>query len=306
MKQITVVGSFVTDMVATMPRFPQAGETVLGSTLRIYPGGKGINQCVAARRLGAEVSMVGMLGNDGNGNMFRVLMEKEGIDARYVFTAEQEPTAVAQVQIDGSSQNRICVIPSANYEFGKAELKKSEELIGNSAMVIAQLELRTEVVYALLELCEKKGVPVMLNPAPAQELSDAWLKKVAYLTPNETELAVLSGVATDTEEGVYAAAERLLEKGVGNVIATLGSRGALLYNKDRKEIVRGYRVKAVDTVAAGDSFNGALAKGIVDGKDLAEAIRYANAVGALTVTKQGAIPSLPTAQEVDEFLALQK
>ena len=303
MKRIAVVGSFVTDMVATMERFPEAGETVLGKTMRFYPGGKGINQCVAARRLGADVSMIGMLGKDSNGNMFRRLMRKEKIDSKNVYISETEPTSMSQIQLNGQSQNRICVIPCANYAFGEKELEKAAPVIMQSSLVMVQLELRIEVVYRLIDLCFDHNIPLILNPAPAQKIEDKYYPKITYLTPNETELSFLSGIDTTEAEGAFAAAALLSDKGVKNIIATLGERGALLYTENRKEIIKSYHVKAVDTTAAGDCFNGALASCIVAGKDLRESVCFANAAGALAVTKSGAIPSLPYRKEVKQFLA---
>lgn len=285
-----------------MHRFPQAGETVIGERLRIYLGGKGANQCVAARRLGAEISMVGMLGNDENGRNFRALFEKEGIGTQCVFTAEDEPTAVAQVQIDCNSENRICVIPGANYCFTPEHLERARAVIAGSDMVIAQLELKTEVTEALAVMCGELGVPLMLNPAPAVPLSENVLKNVTYLTPNETELSVLTGLPAETDEQVASACRALLKKGVKTVVATLGSRGAYALTAEGGHFVETFKVTAVDTVAAGGSFNAALAVAITEGKSLNEALRFANAMGALTVQVKGAIPSLHTRGEVDEFL----
>lgn len=302
MSKITVVGSFVTDMVATMSRFPRVGESVIGERLRVYPGGKGANQCVAARRLGAQVSMVGMLGDDENGRNFRTLFEKEGIDTKYVFTTRDEPTAVAQVQIDQNSDNRICVIPGANYCFTPEYLEKAKSAIADADMVIAQLELTMDVTDALAKLCAELGVPLMLNPAPAAPLSEEVLKNVTYLTPNESELSVLTGLPADTNEQIIAACEALLRKGVKTVVATLGSRGAYAATAEGGLFVESFKVKPVDTVAAGDSFNAALAVAVTEGRSLYESLRFANAMGALTVQVKGAIPSLHSREEVEEFL----
>lgn len=299
---ITVVGSFVMDNVATMKRFPEAGETVLGERLGVYPGGKGINQCVAARRLGAETAMVGMLGKDGNGEAFRALMRAEGIAAEKVFESAEAATGTAQVQIEESGQNRICVLPGANYRFGIKELEEAKETITKAEIVLAQLEIRMEVTERLSEMCEEAGVALMLNPAPAAELPERLLKRVTYLTPNEKELEKISGMRVRDGEEAKRAAEALVKRGVKNVIATMGSRGALISNGEGSEAIAGYKVTAVDTVAAGDSFNGALAYGITKGKSLRESVKIANAVGALTVTKKGAVPSLPYLREVLDFL----
>ena len=301
MSKITVIGSFVMDNVAKMARFPQAGETILGESLELFPGGKGINQCVSVARLGGDVEMVGMLGKDGNGDVFRKIMKEDGIKADNVFPCDK-PTAVAQVQINADGQNRICVIPSANFEFGFDELDKVDSVIKNTELVILQLELRLDVTKEIIRRAHGYGVKVLLNPAPAVKLEKEILGMVDFITPNETELSVLTDMPTDTDEEVIAAAKELLSFGTKTIIATLGSRGALIATNENIEIVSGYKVKAVDTVAAGDSFNGAFAVAITEGKTLKEAVQFANAMGALTVTEKGAIPSLHTRKQVEEFI----
>ena len=302
MSKITVIGSFVMDNVAKMAKFPQEGETILGESLELFPGGKGINQCVSVARLGGDVEMVGMLGKDGNGDVFRKIMKEDGIKAENVFSCDK-PTAVAQVQINADGQNRICVIPSANFEFGFDELDKVDSVIKNTELVILQLELRLDVTKEIIRRAHGYGVKVLLNPAPAVKLEKEILGMVDYITPNETELSILTDMPTNTDEEVIAAAKEFLSFGTKTIIATLGSRGALIATNENIEIVSGYKVKAVDTVAAGDSFNGAFAVALTEGKTLQEAVKFANAMGALTVTEKGAIPSLHTRKQVEEFIA---
>ena len=301
MSKITVIGSFVMDNVAKMVKFPQAGETILGESLELFPGGKGINQCVSVARLGGDVEMVGMLGKDGNGDVFRKIMKEDGIKAENVFSCDK-PTAVAQVQINADGQNRICVIPSANFEFGFDELDKVDSVIKNTELVILQLELRLDVTKEIIRRAHGYGVKVLLNPAPAVKLEKEILGMADFITPNETELSILTGLPTETDEEVIVAAKELLSYGTKTIIATLGSRGALIATNENIEIVSGYKVKAVDTVAAGDSFNGAFAVALTEGKTLQEAVKFANAMGALTVTEKGAIPSLHTRAQVEEFI----
>ncbi len=301
MAKITVLGSLVMDNVAKMKKFPQAGETILGYSLELFPGGKGANQCVSIARLGGDVEMCGMLGKDENGEVFRKIMKEEGIKADNLFSCDK-PTAVAQIQIDESGQNRICVIPSANYEFDFADLDKIDDVLRNTEMVVFQLEMRLDVTKEAIRRVHGYGGKVLLNPAPAVPLDEETLSMVDYLTPNETELSILTGMPTETDEEVIAAANKLLSLGTKNVVATLGSRGALIANAEGVEIVAGYKVKAVDTVAAGDSFNGALAVALTEGKSLQESVRFANAMGALTVQKQGAIPSLHYRADVEKLL----
>ena len=302
MAKITVVGSFVMDNVAKMQKFPEIGETILGESLELFPGGKGINQCVSVARLGGDVEMIGMLGKDGNGDVFRQILKDENIKSEYVFSCDK-PTAVAQVQINADGQNRICVIPSANYEFGFDELEKIDERLKTTKLLILQLEMRLDVTKEIIRRAHSYGVKILLNPAPAVKLEKEILGIVDYLTPNETELSILTGMSTDTDEEVLQASKRLLSYGVKTVVATLGGRGALAATEDSIEFIKGYKVKAIDTVAAGDSFNGALAVALTEGKPLNEAVKFANAMGALTVTKRGAIPSLHTRKEIEEFLS---
>lgn len=302
MSKITVIGSFVMDNVAKMKKFPEAGETILGNTLEFFPGGKGANQCVSIARLGGDTEMIGMLGKDANGDVFRAILKEEGIKADNVFSCDA-PTAVAQIQIDESGQNRICVIPCANHKFGFEELDKIDGVLKKTEIVVLQLEMRLDVTKEIIRRAHGYGVKVLLNPAPAVPLEEEILGMVDYLTPNETELSILTGLPAETDEEVKAAAKKLIDLGTKNVVATLGKRGALVANRNEYEIVRGYKVKTVDTVAAGDSFNGALAVALTEGKTLKESVRFANAMGALTVQKQGAIPSLHTRAEVEKFIA---
>ena len=301
---ITVVGSFVMDMVARMERFPQAGETLIGQSVQYFPGGKGANQCVAAARLGGEVRMIGMLGQDANGEQFRRILAEDGIGDEHVFSCPL-PTAVAQVQINAQGQNRIVVIPSANHAFGFAELDRVDDLLRQSQMVVLQLEMRLDVTLEIIRRCHRYGVPVMLNPAPAVPLDKEILAMVTYLTPNETELAILSGMPTNTLDEQVAAAQHLNELGVRTCVATLGEAGALVSTAGECYVVPAYKVDAVDTVAAGDSFNGALAVALTEGKPMAEAVAFANAMAALTVQVSGAIPSLHTRQQVEAFIQAQ-
>lgn len=300
MAKILVVGSFVMDNVAEMESFPEAGETVLGKSLHLYPGGKGINQCIAAVRLGGDVEMAGMLGKDANGEAFRKILEEEGVPFGNVFSCDL-PTGVAQVQTDGTGQNRICVIPSANHAFDFSCLDGIDGSLRRAEFVLLQLELRTDVMGELIRRAHSYGVKVLLNPAPAFPLGRDTLKQVDVLLPNETELAVLSGKRTP-EETEEESARRLLDLGVGCVVATLGDKGALIADKTGCRRVPGFRVKAVDTVAAGDSFCGALAVALSEGTDMDSAVRFANGMGALTVQTKGAIPSLRTRAELEAFL----
>lgn len=301
---ITVVGSFVMDLIGTVDNFPLEGQTVIGKTLRTFPGGKGANQAVAASRLGGNVKMVGMVGKDDFGNTFKNLFQDEGIDIEHVLTSETEPTAVGLIQINKLGENKIVVIPGANFEYSLENLNNIEVEIKKSKLIVAQLELRHEITFKLIEMCYELDIPIILNPAPAVKIKEDILNKITYLTPNETELEILSGIKINGMEDAKKAITHLLDIGVKNVIATLGSKGAIIGNSYGFQYVEGYKVEVIDTVGAGDSFNGALAYCIVEGYSLYDAVKYANAVGALTVTKSGAIPSLPNKEQVDKFIKI--
>ena len=305
MAKITVIGSMNVDNVANMERFPEAGESVIGTELNIYPGGKGANQCVAVARLGGDVEMVGMLGSDSGADMFRRIFREEGIKADNVFTSKGISGTV-QIQVNAEGQNRICIIPGANNEFGEAELEMIDGLLKETELVMLQHEMRLDIVEEIIRRAHSYGKKVLLNPAPAAKLDERVVAMVDYLTPNETELSVITGMPTESDDNVKLAAEKLLKSGTKAVIATLGSRGALVATKEEVRVIPGYKVKAVDTTAAGDSFNGALAVALTEGKSLDDAVRFANAMGALTVQRRGAIPSLHTRSEVEKFITLAK
>lgn len=302
MSRITVVGSFVMDLIGTVDQFPLDGQTIIGKTFNTMPGGKGANQAVAAARLGGDVSMVGRVGDDAYGKIFLELFKAEGIHTDCVQALEGFPTGVGLIQINSKAENKIVVIPGANYGYTVDDLLADVHEIIQSEYVVLQLELLHDVTAKTIELCASAGVKLILNPAPAVPLNKEILSKVTYLTPNETELEILSGIKVDTIEDAKEAVKMLLDIGVEHVVATLGKNGALVGDKDGFRHISGYEVQAIDTVAAGDSFNGALVTALSKGETLDDAVKYANAVGALTVTKKGAIPSLPTEKEVENFI----
>lgn len=303
MSGILVIGSFVMDMVATVDEFPQVGQTIIGNDLKKYPGGKGANQCVTIARLGQEVNMIGKVGKDDNGDVFKQLFEKEGISAKDILTCNQHPTGLGLIQLDKHHDNKIVVIPGANHSLTIEELVKYEESIKAADYVLTQLELNLEVECEIIKMCHKHQVKLILNPAPAADLPLDILQKVYLITPNETELAYLTKMPTTTLEEIKEASKKLIEIGVQTVVCTMGSQGAMIVTRDVVEIVDAYKVDAVDTVAAGDSFNGALVTCLYRGLNLSDAVRYANATAALSVQKQGAIPSIPTKKDVDVFLS---
>ncbi|MBP5230588.1 MAG: ribokinase [Clostridia bacterium] len=299
--RIAVIGSLNMDQIAEMDVFPSSGQTVMGTSVRFSPGGKGNNQCVAAARLGGAPEMVGMLGADGNGAELRELLRNEGIETRFVFSCEL-PTGMAQIQIDRTGQNRICVIPSANHAFGFSELDASDAALREADILVLQMELRPDVTREAVRRARAYGKRIVFNPAPASPLPEDLLRMPDYLTPNETELSVLTGMPAETDEQIREAAACLRRMGAVGVIVTCGERGAYADCPDFRGFSVGFRVDAVDTVGAGDCFNGALAVGLAEGMPLREALRFSNAAAALSVQSRGAVPSLPYREDVERFL----
>jgi ribokinase len=290
------------DMVVRTKRAPEVGETLFGQDFALSPGGKGANQAVAAARLGAKVTMIGSVGQDAFGNELLDIMRQEHIDIEHLAQSAAYATGVASIVVDGEGENRIIVVPGANLELGAEDIQALESVIAGAEMLVMQLETDLAMCEEAASIAGRHHIPVILNPAPARELSREMLHYVTYLTPNETEAGILSGIEVSDMDSAEQAARILLRKGVQNVIITLGSKGALIVNESGSQHVPGFPVKVVDTVAAGDSFNGALAYQLTCGKPLAEAVRFANSVGALAVGRQGAIPSLPKLAEVEQFL----
>ncbi len=298
--RIVVVGSSNTDMVVQTDRLPLPGETVLGGDLIIAPGGKGANQAVAAARLGAGVAFVARIGRDMFGQEALGNFQREGLDTRYVIQDPDAPSGVALIVVGPDGQNIIAVAPGANRRLSPADVEAASPAFAEARSVLLQLEIPLETVMAAAKAGRSAGAMVILNPAPAPSspLPDELFAHVDILTPNETEAAVLTGRGTPEE-----AALALLQKGIRTVIVTLGEAGALVVTgPDQVRRVPGFRVEAVDATAAGDAFNGALAVALARGDSLDAAVRYAHAVAALSVTRLGAQPSLPTANEVEAFL----
>lgn len=305
MGNILVVGSLNMDLVIQSERIPDEGETLMGDSFARFPGGKGANQAVAAARVGARVSMIGAVGDDSFGEELVEGLSMDGIAVRGVSRLPDVPTGVACILLDRAGQNRIVVIPGANHALGCERLVDARKASERADVVLVQLEVAMDVVQESVALASSVGVPVILNPAPAQALSQELLRKVHILTPNEIEAGQLTGCAVEGLDDAKRAARALLDMGVGAVVMTMGPRGALVAEGRAGSdvtLVSGYPVQAVDTVGAGDAFNGALAARLADGASLTSAARYANAVAAIAVTRRGAQPSMPTAAEVAVFL----
>jgi ribokinase len=301
--KIVVVGSSNTDMIVKLPHLPKPGETVSGGAFSTAAGGKGANQAVAAARAGADVGFVARVGEDSFGEQAIAGFVGDGIDVRHVTRNPAAPSGVALIFVDDAGENCIAVAPGANAELTPQDIEAAEELITEADVVVMQLETPIEAVERAAALANEHGVRVILNPAPARPLSDEILSKVSILTPNESEAELLTGVQVNDDAGAEQAARALVARGVDTVILTLGSRGAFVFESGEGELVPSFEVQAVDTTAAGDVFNGTLGVGLAEGKPLAQAVRFANAAAALSVTKLGAQPSAPTRSEIETFLS---
>ncbi len=293
MNRVLVVGSINMDLVVETEKFPAPGETLLGQRFRTFPGGKGANQAVAARRLGAQVVMVGCVGADAFGRELMAQMESEGIDVRHVRVDEASSTGVAAITVS-QAENSIVVVPGANHALSPADVAAAEEAFKEADVVVTQLEIPLETVEAVAVLAERHGKPLILNPAPAIPLPASLRERLTLLTPNEHELAIISSGTNDVWREQLAAHP-------GRVLMTRGSDGAWFAGNDGTlHHQPSFRVDAVDTTGAGDTFNGALAA--FWGNDLAEVARMACAAGALSVTRAGAQSGMPTREELMRFL----
>jgi ribokinase len=302
---IFVIGSSNTDMIIKLDRAPQPGQTVLGGEFAMAAGGKGANQAVAAARAGGQVTFVARVGQDMFGEQAVAGFVRDGIDVRYVTRDPAAPSGVALIFVAKDGENSIAVAGGANGRLSSADVQQAAPAIAGSSVVVMQLETPLETVQAAAELAARAKVPIMLNPAPARVLPHKLLGLVSILTPNETEAESLTGIAVKDGAGASRAARELRARGVETVVLTLGARGAFVATASTEELVPGFRVKAVDTTAAGDVFNGALAVVLGEGRPLLEAVRFANAAAAISVTRLGAQPSAPHRKEIDSFLAGQ-
>ena len=300
MKNICVIGSLNMDLVVNVDTMPKPGQTIIGSNFKEVPGGKGANQAVAMTRLNGNVSMIGKVGEDGFGQTLINSLKNDKVDTTYIQTSKGA-TGVALITVDKNAQNSIVVSPGANFEVKEDDIDNNIEAIKNSDIVVLQLETPLNTIKYALNKAKELNKYTILNPAPAVKLDDEIIKNVDLLTPNETELEIISGVSIETEEDIQKAAQIMIEKGVKELIVTLGSKGSLYINKEKSMFKKAYKVEAVDTTAAGDSYTGALAVALSQDKNIDDAMDFASKVGALSVLKEGAQSSLPTLEDVKNF-----
>lgn len=298
MAKILVVGSSNTDMVVKSAHLPLPGETVLGGQYFSFAGGKGANQAVAAAKLGGDVIFLAKVGNDALGKTAVEGFKKEGIDVSHIITDPESHSGVALIMVEDSGENCISVASGANGKFTPLDIENASELVEKASFVLVQLEIPLETVMALVDKSFAHGVPVILNPAPARPLSDELISKLFIITPNETEAELLTGVKVTDEASAAKAARILREKGAKLVIITLGAKGAFLLSDQEQILIPSIVVNAVDTTAAGDTFNGALTVGLAEGMEIKAAIRFANQAAAISVTRMGAQSSQPYRSEI--------
>lgn len=307
MNKVIVVGSLNVDLTVYAPHFPVAGETVIGSTLRIGMGGKGSNQATAAHRCGGDVCMVGCIGRDAMSDVVRRHYENEGMSRDYITESDTAETGTALIEVEASGQNRIVVVTGANAEVSAAQVEQVAAEVGEIGAVLTQLETGYEPIFAAKKLAEERGVPFVLNPAPYSPMPAGLLTGTDWLTPNETEASYISGVTVTDAATAAEAARAIRTMGVKNVLVTLGGQGVYAMWEEegglKEEKLAPPKVKAVDTTGAGDAFNGAFTTALAEGRTVPEALRFASCCASLSVTKAGAADAMPTRAET---LALLK
>jgi ribokinase len=298
-KKIAVIGSSNTDMIVQLPALPSPGETLLGGEFGVAAGGKGANQAVAAARLGADVVFIARIGKDIFGDQALDNLKKDGIETGFIVRDEQHSSGVALIMVDQQGENMIAVAPGSNAYLVSEDIERARDAISECSVMLLQLEVPLRTVHFAAQLGNSLGMTVILNPAPATTLDKELLDCVSILTPNETETEILTGVLPTDRSSTERSVGLLREKGVDEIVITLGEAGAFVAGNDPGKVIPGIEVSAVDTTAAGDAFNGALATSLAEGLALEQSVRFANRVAGLSVTRLGAQPSLPTREEVE-------
>ena len=303
--KLAVLGSINADHILNLAHFPRPGETVIGKQYQIAFGGKGANQAVAAGRAGADIAFIACVGADDIGERIRQQLQQDRIDTAPVETVADESTGVAMIFVNGEGENNIGIYSGANAALTPARVAQHQQVIADADALLMQLESPLESVLAAAKIARAQQTQVILNPAPATALSDELLALIDIITPNETEAEILTGIAVKSDEDAARAAAALHAKGIATVLITLGRRGVWLSEQGNGVRIPGFSVQAIDTIAAGDTFNGAFITARLEGVAMHDAVRFAHAAAAIAVTRKGAQPSVPWRKEIDEFLSQQ-
>lgn len=301
-KKLTVFGSINVDHIISVPYFARPGETLIGQHYQLAFGGKGANQAVAAARLGAQVNFIACIGNDDIGQAMKQYFAEQGINTEFILSQSNEKTGCAFIQVAENGENSIVISAGANAALDSASARGCEKAIAESSLLLLQLETPIGGIMTAIALAKKYGVKVMLNPAPACQLPDELLSQIDIITPNETETEILTGICVTNTQSAELAANCFHQKGIPLVLITLGKKGVYLSQNGKGSLIPGYHVNAIDTTAAGDTFNGALATMLLEDETISNAVDIAQAAAAISVTRKGAQPSIPTRQEVDQFV----
>ncbi|MGK3124517.1 ribokinase [Candidatus Pantoea formicae] len=303
--KLAVLGSINADHILNLTHFPRPGETVIGKQYQIAFGGKGANQAVAAGRAGADIAFIACVGADDIGERIRQQLQQDRIDTAPVETVADEATGVAMIFVNGEGENNIGIYSGANAALTPACVARHQQVIAQADALLMQLESPLESVLAAAKIARANATQVILNPAPATQLSDELLALIDIITPNETEAEILTGIAVKSDEDAARAAQALHEKGIHTVLITLGRRGVWLSEQGKGVRIPGFSVQAIDTIAAGDTFNGAFITARLEDVAMHDAVRFAHAAAAIAVTRPGAQPSVPWRAEIDTFLQQQ-
>ena len=300
--RILILGSSNIDLILKVPRFHQPGETIAADDLVTAFGGKGANQAIASKRLGAEVTFITKLGDDHYGKSYRRYLIEKGLNQKSILTDKKIPTGMAFIELDSKGENRIIVSPGSNSSLSVDDLRRCSPLFRKIKVFVTQLEIPIETVRMGLKMAKRYDALTLLNPSPSRPLSTEILSLTDFLVPNELEAQSLTGLRMRKDQDIPRIAARLLKMGVKNVVITLGPKGLFFKNRSKEISMKAFKVKVIDTTAAGDAFIGALAFGLAGGKPIREILRFAGAAGALATTKLGAQPSLPFRKEIETFI----
>lgn len=303
MGKVVCFGSYVVDLTSRSHHLPVPGETVIGSSFKLGPGGKGSNQAVAAHRAGANVNVITKVGKDIFGKMALDFYQSEGMNTDYVFIDDERETGAALIMVDeNTAQNCILVVSGACGNVNDADIQKARPLIEEADLLLLQLEINLDAIYKIIDIAFEAGVKIVLNTAPVQKIEQALFAKIDTVTPNEVEASLITGIRVVDEQTAAKAARVFLDWGVRNVVITMGKAGVFVMNKEKHEFIESVKVDAVDTTGAGDAFNGGFVTALIEGNDIFDAARFANITGALSVTKFGTAPAMPYREDINAMV----